>query len=52
MSTQPIETHDEQTTDEQVRARLMQAVENVDREMYRASIVRAARSFHEVRGTI
>ena len=44
MSTQPVETHDEQTTDPQVRDRLMQAIEDVDRAMYRGRIIRAARS--------
>ena len=49
MSAQPIHT-DEQTTDPQVRARLMQAVEDVDRAMYRGRVTRAAQSgFDEYR---
>ena len=43
MTAQPIHT-DEQTTNEQVRARLMAAIENVDRAMLRGHITRAAQS--------
>ena len=43
MSTQPIHT-DEQTTDPQVRARLIAAVEHVDRAMLRGRVTRAAQS--------
>ena len=43
MTAQPITT-DEQTTDPQVRDRLMQAIEDVDREMLRGRVTRAARS--------
>ena len=43
MSTQPIHT-DEQTTDPQVRARLIAAIEHVDRAMLRGRVTRAARS--------
>ena len=44
MSAQPADTHDEQTTDPQVLARLKQALADLDRDMLRGRITRAAKA--------
>ena len=43
MSAQPADTHDEQTTDPQVAARLKQALAEVDRAMFRGALERASK---------